>query len=64
MDKLIKMLKKPYNSLKSAWGHHNITISPEDLIKLKQGETLYINIMDEYSVFVSIGKETSCEVEV
>lgn len=64
MAKKLKLIKKPCDNLKSKWGHFDVTVSPEDLAKIKQGETLYIKIMDEYSVFVSIGKETRCEIAV
>lgn len=64
MSEDVKLIEKPSSNLRSEWGHYDITLSPVDLIKIKKGETLYINIMDEYSVFVSIGKETRCDVAV
>lgn len=64
MSEELKLIKKPCNKLKSKWGHYDVTLSPVDLVKIKQGEILYINILDEYSVFVSIGEETRCSVAV
>lgn len=57
----VKVVEQVKKAELSKWGICEVTITPQVLEELRQGKTLFINVMNEYSVCISVGKEVSYE---
>ena len=49
------------NISKEYYGHNDITITDEDIEKLKSGKKLYTTVQDEYSISLKYKKESEAE---
>lgn len=56
--------KEEVDRNKSEWGNCNITVTPEVLEGLSQGKVLCINVMTEYTIFISLGQQIHYDEEV
>lgn len=61
MSNPINVLESIDKNFESQWGNCSITVTPEVLEDLKQGKVLHIGVMEEYSVFISVGSKISYE---
>ena len=52
------------NIIKNYYGHNDITITDEDIKKLKSGKKLYTTVQDEYSISLEYKKESEVENEI
>lgn len=52
------------NIIKNYYGHDDITITDEDIKKLKSGKKLYTTVQDEYSISLEYKKESEVENEI
>lgn len=51
------------NIIKNYCGHDDITITDDDIEKLKSGKKLYTSVQDEYSIALKYKKEREVENE-
>lgn len=55
----VRLIKNKNLSSNDRWGTCQITITADVIESLKNGETLLIDVMEEYSVLISIGEKIS-----
>ena len=60
---MISVVDQLQENLKTPWGTSYITLSLETLEDLKQGKKIVADVMEEYTVVISIGDELSVEDE-
>lgn len=63
MIELISVVDQLKENLKALWGTSYITLPLEALEDLKQGKMVVAEVMEEYTVVISIGDELSVEDE-
>lgn len=63
MIKLIKVVDQLQDNLKAPWGTSYITLPLEALEDLKQGKKVVADVMEEYTVVISIGDKLFVEDE-
>lgn len=59
----VKLIKNESIASKERWGTCRVTITADILESLKNGETLLIDVMEEYSVLISVSEEVSYKEE-
>ena len=55
----VRLIKNKNLSSNDRWGTCRVTITADVIESLKNGETLLIDVMEEYSVLISIGEKIS-----
>lgn len=57
----VKVVDEVNKSDLSKWGICEVTVTPQVLDEIRQGKTLIIDVMDEYSVCIRIGDDVRYE---
>lgn len=55
----VKLISDKNIASKDRWGTCRVTITADILESLKNGETLLIDVMEEYSVLISVGNKVN-----
>jgi hypothetical protein len=57
----VKVVDEVNKSDLSKWGICEVTVTPQVLDEIRQGKSLIIDVMDEYSVCIKIGADVGYE---